>query len=798
MRRLWLCCLLTGVAAVLFLPSRAEALSFDIVGRVSADYVRHAAVQGQYVFRTTQDERAAGKLVIHDLSVPDDPELVAAFDLGHFAYSLAASPTLAVVGCLHGLRLLDISNPRAPLDYGTFPLVWIPQGLALDDGKLCVADYQEGLLVVDVSHPASPVLLGAAAIEGYADKVAIAGQYAAVSDLYDRVHLVDVSDPAAPVEVALWQSDSVGGIAASGRYVLVAGGLALHVIDISTASSPREVATYTLDGEPLDIAVSGDQAIIWLRYPDGLMVLDISEPARPVQQAWFPGNGYGTALTTSDTQALLVGDEGQVLAVDLTSLQQLYEIPRLDPEVRGYRVATAAGHAYVTAPPSQAPGPLSVIDLRNPAAPMKVATLLSEQRTAAVIARGDYLYVSVSDSPSFLVYDLSDPDDPALVAGLPVSGASQALALSGQYAYLTGPDLKVIDVSAPSAPVLIGTSGHLPGLAAAVTVAGGCAYVATYVEAGLQVVDVSDPTNPRRVGGLSLPGSPTAVAVSGSLAFVATGPTGVLVVEVSNPASPIEVAVLDLPATDVTVLGSYLYTDVGVIGISDLGEGAPGENGSLTSSGLAFWGGNLISVSADGLSVSEPRLTFSDTPLDHWALDAIERCAGMGIVAGYPDGNYCPGLAMIRDQMAVYISRVLAGGDLNVPDGPSVASFLDVPVGHWAFKHIEYAKAQRIVQGTARGLYQPSLPVDRAHMAVFIARALVAPQGDSGLAFVPAAGQTFPDVPKGFWAYKHIEYIADPARAIVHGYDDGKYHPEYICTRDQMAVCVARAFMLPM
>jgi hypothetical protein len=31
---------------------------------------------------------------------------------------------------------------------------------------------------------------------------------------------------------------------------------------------------------------------------------------------------------------------------------------------------------------------------------------------------------------------------------------------------------------------------------------------------------------------------------------------------------------------------------------------------------------------------------------------------------------------------------------------------------------------------------------------------------------------------------------------VTKGYPDGDYHPEYICTRDQMAVYVARAFRL--
>jgi hypothetical protein len=46
-----------------------------------------------------------------------------------------------------------------------------------------------------------------------------------------------------------------------------------------------------------------------------------------------------------------------------------------------------------------------------------------------------------------------------------------------------------------------------------------------------------------------------------------------------------------------------------------------------------------------------------------------------------------------------------------------------------------------------------------------------------------------------FWAYKHVEYCVE--NGVVQGYEDGCYHPEYVVTRDQMAVYVARAFLGP-
>ncbi len=180
-----------------------------------------------------------------------------------------------------------------------------------------------------------------------------------------------------------------------------------------------------------------------------------------------------------------------------------------------------------------------------------------------------------------------------------------------------------------------------------------------------------------------------------------------------------------------------------------------------------------------------------------WAFHQIEACYRAGIVAGYEDGNYHPEFQVTRDQMAVYISRALAGGDENVPNGYLQPSFSDVSPAHWAFKYIEYAVERNVVQGYAEGDYRPELVVDRGTMAVYIARSIVDPTGEEGLAsFQPPIIPTFTDVPAQFWSYLHVEFCVDSG--VVQGYSDGLYHPEISVTRDQMAVYIARAFQLPM
>jgi PKD repeat protein len=190
-------------------------------------------------------------------------------------------------------------------------------------------------------------------------------------------------------------------------------------------------------------------------------------------------------------------------------------------------------------------------------------------------------------------------------------------------------------------------------------------------------------------------------------------------------------------------------------------------------------------------------VAFTDMGLDNWAADAVFACADAGIVAGYDDGLYHPEWPVTRDQMAVYISRALAGGDSNVPEFTDTPTFPDVPEDNWALDYIEYAVDQGVVTGYDDGNYHPEYEVTRDQMAVYVARALVAPTGEAALAdYVPSDPRNFPDVPDTSWAYKHIEYCVE--NGVVQGYLDGYYHPEITVTRDQMAVYVARAFGLPM
>lgn len=113
--------------------------------------------------------------------------------------------------------------------------------------------------------------------------------------------------------------------------------------------------------------------------------------------------------------------------------------------------------------------------------------------------------------------------------------------------------------------------------------------------------------------------------------------------------------------------------------------------------------------------------------------------------------------------------------------------FTDIPWWYWAKEQIEALAKAGIVSGYYDGTYQPAQVVTRAQMAVYLARAMAG--GDAGVP--PGPGTTsFLDVRPDHWAYRYVEYCH--ANGIVNGVA-GRYYPDGIVDRGQMAIFLARA-----
>jgi PKD repeat protein len=141
------------------------------------------------------------------------------------------------------------------------------------------------------------------------------------------------------------------------------------------------------------------------------------------------------------------------------------------------------------------------------------------------------------------------------------------------------------------------------------------------------------------------------------------------------------------------------------------------------------------------------------------------------------------------------------GSETATHTGNVLVGFSDLGTDNWALDQILACANAGIVGGYPDGSYQPTNPVTRDQMAVYIARAVA-----GGDAAVPTGPETasFEDVPNTgygesgtdpYWAYRYIEYCV--AQGVVQGYPDGTYHPEEEVNRGQMAVYIARSIATP-
>lgn len=135
-------------------------------------------------------------------------------------------------------------------------------------------------------------------------------------------------------------------------------------------------------------------------------------------------------------------------------------------------------------------------------------------------------------------------------------GDNDAIAVQGHYAYMgAGPNLKILDISNPAQPALVGETGTLSGIVRDVAVTGNYAYVSLktglYGVGGLGIVDVSNPARPSQVGFSDFPNQfPNRIVIAGNYVYVGAANDIVYAVNVADPRNP-------SVATDVATLANY-------------------------------------------------------------------------------------------------------------------------------------------------------------------------------------------------------------------------------------------------
>jgi hypothetical protein len=436
--------------------------------------------------------------------------------------------------------------------------------------------------------------VGGTSVADNANSVASNGHFAYMSHGIkpgeeNGLQIIDVVNPEAPHVVGGLETYApASDVAIAGSYAYLTTYLdskgALEVIDVSQPGAPVIVSSITTPLGARSVVVSGDHAYVTTAdVEDGsLLIVDISDPAA----AFTVGSqelSASTGITVSGGYAYVATFWEGVQVVDVSDPTAPAVVGSAPLDLGCYDIVLVGDYAYVT---NRFAGGVSVLDVSDPTDPYLILTLESEGCPFGIDAAGDYVYFA-SNSDGLRILDVSTPSAPTVV-GSYLLDVTFDVAVHGDYAYVAGGYMAgfgIFDISHPGVPAGIGST-PTTDLALDVAAEGDLACIADR-HAGLQIADVSDRWAPKIIGSVDVPHRATFVAMAGRFAYVIDFTAGLLIVDISSPSSPLIAATFPTPglAKAVTVVGELAYIadwyDLCVVDISN--PSAPKMIGALMS-----------------------------------------------------------------------------------------------------------------------------------------------------------------------------------------------------------------------
>jgi hypothetical protein len=472
---------------------------------------------------------------IVDVRDPFDTQLIQQYDtdadrvsdiqiVDNLAYILTSKS-----GRRDHLEILDVSTPTQPVSLGSYEeLGWAHQ-LRVEDRFAYIADRTFGLQIVDVSQPQQPKLHGS-----YTSTTSYPLDILNVELLEDRAYLatftglleLDIQDPSDPVLLHRHTQLVTSDVHVDGELLYVADIEGLFIT--RNASNAFEVLhRYPSILSPVNMERVGEH--LYIADENQLAVLDVSTPENPTLLAHYK--------------------------------------PDANFSVRNFEIVEERVYLKVE-------NTLHILDVSDPASPRFLGKITSPYLSFSFHVEGELVYLvgglyglwSETNEGRWQIIDVSDPANPQLLQDVSLPGAGMSITLYDGYAYLVylvkrgefGDTYKtqIVDVRDPTqAPLLNTLDTPIEG-----RVVGDELYSTNIL--GFTIFDLSTPLTPTLVGEYRSTSSTrvTDIEVQEDLVYRSVLRT-VEIVDVSDPSQPRLVSTLDAIANidDIELAGDILY-----------------------------------------------------------------------------------------------------------------------------------------------------------------------------------------------------------------------------------------------
>lgn len=186
-------------------------------------------------------------------------------------------------------------------------------------------------------------------------------------------------------------------------------------------------------------------------------------------------------------------------------------------------------------------------------------------------------------------------------------------------------------------------------------------------------------------------------------------------------------------------------------------------------------------------ALAEKADDFTDVSRSDWYYQFVDYVTSKGYFNGVADKTFAPADNMTRAMFVTVLFRFHgAKGD------SSQSAFVDVAPGEWYTAAINWAAANKIVDGVGNGKFAPNDPITRAQMCAMIERYLdlyrkawKVTLPESGSLSVMVDESAIP-------AYALAAVKQCQRHGLVNGFEDGTFRPNDLSTRAQVAAVIYR------
>ena len=186
-------------------------------------------------------------------------------------------------------------------------------------------------------------------------------------------------------------------------------------------------------------------------------------------------------------------------------------------------------------------------------------------------------------------------------------------------------------------------------------------------------------------------------------------------------------------------------------------------------------------------ALAEKADDFTDVSRSDWYYQFVDYVTSKGYFNGTSETTFAPAENMTRAMFVTVLFRFDgAKGDRTQ------SAFTDVAPGEWYTDAINWAAANRIVDGVGNGKFAPNDPITRAQMCTMIERYL-ALYKKAWKVTLPETGSVSVMVDESaIPAYALAAVKQCQRHGLVNGFEDGTFRPNELSTRAQVAAVIYR------